>query len=117
MRRGEWLDDGPDGLSLGTTGGPDALVHGVEQLEAKAILLRGTLNQFTRAQNNCADPMIALEEDKVEMDYSFYSFTKKIFYFTLKVCYNRLEQRSIWIMSPFIQGRPRLILHDYIIQT
>ena len=42
-------------------GCPDGHVHGVEELEAEAVLLRGTLDQLARAQHDGADPVAALQ--------------------------------------------------------
>ena len=39
---------------------PDGHVHGVEKLEAKAVLLRGALDQLAGAQHDGADPVTAL---------------------------------------------------------
>ena len=41
-------------------GCPDGHVHGVEELEAEAVLLRGALDQLARAQHDGADPVTAL---------------------------------------------------------
>lgn len=62
MGRGQRLDHGPVGLALGSTVGPDGLVHGVEQLEAEAVLLGGPLDELAGAEDDCADPVATLQD-------------------------------------------------------
>ena len=60
MGGGKGLDHGSQRLALRTLARPDGLVHGVEELEAEAILLRGSLNQLAGREDDRPDPVSAL---------------------------------------------------------
>lgn len=48
---------------------PNTLVERMKQFEAEAILLRWTLDQFTRVQQNCTNPMARLKVHKYKDVY------------------------------------------------
>ena len=60
MGGGKGLDHGSQRLALRTLARPDGLVHGMEKLEAEAILLRGSLYQLAGREDDRPDPVTAL---------------------------------------------------------
>lgn len=48
------------GLALGSLGGPDGLLEGMEEFEAEAVFLGRPFNQLTRVEQHRPYPVAAL---------------------------------------------------------